>query len=314
MKKYWEHEEVKALYMQPFMDLLYQAQQTHRQHFDANSIELCSLLSIKTAACPEDCGYCAQSGHHNTGLKKQSLLPLAEVLTAAQQAKAVGAKRFCMGAAWRSPPAREFAQTLAMIKSVKALGLETCMTLGMLNNEQADALAEAGLDYYNHNLDTSPDYYSKVVSTRTYQERLDTLEKVRSAGIKVCCGGIMGLGESQTDRIEFLRQLVNLPEPPKSVPINKLIAIPGTPLGNTPPIETIELIRVIAAARLLMPASTIRLSAGRKSLSFEAQALCFYAGANSIWCGDKLLTAANNEEQADKSLFTQLGLKPLMAE
>lgn len=300
--------QITALYTQPLMDLLFQAHQVHRVNHDPNALEFASLLSIKTGACPEDCGYCSQSGHHQTAVEKEKLMSVEAVLEKAKQAKASGAKRFCMGAAWRCPPAKEMGKLQDMVKEVKALGLETCMTLGMLNDEQANALKAAGLDYYNHNLDTSPEYYSKIVSTRSYQDRLDTLSQVREAGIKVCCGGILGLGETREDRISFLHTLVNLEEPPESVPINQLIPVEGTPLAKANPIDPIELVRTVACARILMPKSKVRLSAGRLHMSDELQALCFFAGANSVWLGERLLTAENPLPSRDEVLFEKLGV------
>jgi biotin synthase len=291
----------------PFIELMAKAISTHLQYHQANEMELCSLLSIKTGACPEDCAYCPQSGHYQTDLEREKMLPLEAVLAQAKNAKAEGAKRFCMGAAWRNPPKKDFPKVLEMIKGVKALGLEACVTLGMLDDEQAKALHEAGLDYYNHNLDTSPEHYKKIISTRTYEDRLETLERVRASGINVCCGGIVGMGETREDRIEFLLQLANLPEVPKSVPINRLIPIAGTPLAETPHIDNMEFVRTIAAARIMMPASMIRLSAGRSDMSDEMQALCFLAGANSIWLGDKLLTAQNPDCDHDRNLLDNLG-------
>lgn len=309
MKKKWEYDAAKELYELPFNELIFRAQTIHRQHFKADEIELCTLLSIKTGACPEDCAYCPQSGHYHTGLQKENLLNQELVVNEAKRAKEKGATRFCMGAAWRSPPKKDFPKVLAMIKAVKSLGLETCVTLGMLDQEEALQLKEAGLDYYNHNLDTSPEYYQEIISTRTYQDRLDTLNEIQNAGIHTCCGGIIGMGESQKDRIELLMQLANLPEPPKSVPINRLIPVAGTPLKNTTMIDNFEFVRTIAAARIMMPSSMIRLSAGRETMSEEMQALCFFAGANSIWLGDKLLTQKNNDEDKDTRLFSKLGLK-----
>jgi biotin synthase len=271
------------------------------------------LLSIKTGACPEDCGYCSQSGHHKTHVEKEKLMSVEQVLDKAREAKEGGAKRFCMGAAWRCPPDKAFPELEAMIKGVKSLGMETCMTLGMLSREQATQLKEAGLDYYNHNIDTSPSYYDKVVTTRKFSDRLDTLAHVREAGMSVCCGGILGLGESRDDRIEFLMTLANLETPPESVPINRLIAVEGTPLGKMPQVEGIELVRTIATARLLMPASIIRLTAGRTEMSDELQALCFFAGANSVFIGDKLLTEENPQRTKDKLLFEKLGIDALPA-
>lgn len=307
--EHWTTEAITHLFEKPFFDLLFQAQQVHRAHFNPHQIQISSLLNIKTGTCPEDCAYCPQSGHYKTGLEKEKLWEIENVKAAAKNAKANGATRFCMGAAWRSPPKKAFESVLEMIKVVKEMGLETCVTLGMLDAEQTAQLKEAGLDYYNHNLDTSREYYPKIITTRTYQERLDTLEQVRTSGIKVCCGGILGMGETREDRIQLLKTLANLPEAPKSVPINQLIPIPGTPLGNSAPIDPFEFIRVIAAARVLMPTSWVRLSAGRKDMSDEMQALCFFAGANSIFYGDKLLTAPNPGINDDQSLFNRLNLQ-----
>lgn len=304
----WSFDAIAEIYRQPFNDLLFLAHQIHRQHHEKNKINVATLLSIKTGACPEDCGYCSQSGHHKTHVEKEKLLPLEQVLVKAKEAKDSGAKRFCMGAAWRNPPEKAMPELAAMIKGVKDMGLETCMTLGMLNSQQAKTLKEAGLDYYNHNIDTSPSYYDKVVSTRSFDDRLDTLKEVREAGINVCCGGILGMGETQDDRIEFLMTLANMPTPPESVPINRLIPVEGTPLAKARPVDGIELVRTIATARILMPASVVRLTAGRTEMSDELQALCYFAGANSIFIGDKLLTEENPQVMKDKSLFEKLGL------
>ncbi|MFT4058292.1 MAG: biotin synthase BioB [Legionella sp.] len=312
VKKQWTIPEITAIYEQSFNDLLNQAHQAHREHHEANSLQFATLLSIKTGACPEDCGYCAQSGHHKTRVEKEKLMSVADVLQKAQEAKEGGAKRFCMGAAWRCPPEKVMPQLQEMIAGVKALGLETCMTLGMLNKEQAADLKEAGLDYYNHNIDTSPSYYEKVVTTRKFSDRLQTLENVREAGINVCCGGILGLGESREDRIEFLLTLANLETPPESVPINRLIPVAGTPLAKSPQVEGIELVRTIATARLLMPKSVIRLTAGRTEMSDELQALCYFVGANSVFIGDKLLTEDNPQRHKDKILFNKLGLTEMV--
>jgi biotin synthase len=306
--KRWSIDDVAAIYNQPFNDLLYQAHTVHREHHQPNALQMATLLSIKTGACPEDCGYCSQSGHHNTELEKEKLMNVEEVLARARDAKEGGATRFCMGAAWRCPPAKVMPQLSAMIEGVKAMGLETCMTLGMLSPEQACTLKEAGLDFYNHNIDTSPSFYDKVVTTRQFSERLDTLEHVRQAGINVCCGGIVGLGETRDDRIELLLTLANLETPPESVPINRLIPVKGTPLANAQPVEGIELVRTVATARILMPNSAVRLTAGRTEMSDELQALCFFAGANSVFIGDKLLTEANPQRDKDEQLFGKLGL------
>jgi biotin synthase len=308
----WTRDEVQALFDLPFNDLLFRAQTMHRQYFDPNQVQLSTLLSIKTGACPEDCGYCPQSVRYDTGLEKEALMEVGAVVQAAKEAKANGASRFCMGAAWRSPKDRDLAKVEAMVKEVKALGLETCMTLGMLKEHQAERLAEAGLDYYNHNLDTSPQYYGKVITTRTYQDRLDTLENVRKAGMKTCCGGIVGMGEQPEDRAELLRQLANLPQHPDSVPINDLVQVDGTPLaiGKVAPIDPLDFVRVIAVARIMMPKAYVRLSAGRTAMSDEVQALCFFAGANSIFYGDKLLTTQNPQNAKDQALFARLGIRP----
>lgn len=309
----WTQQDVARLYTQPFNDLLFQAHTVHREHHSANALQVATLLSIKTGACPEDCGYCSQSGHHKTAVEKEKLMSVENVLDKAREAMEGGAKRFCMGAAWRCPPEKVMPELKAMISGVKAMGLETCMTLGMLNTSQASELKDAGLDYYNHNIDTSPSYYDKVVTTRRFSDRLDTLAHVREAGINVCCGGIVGLGESRDDRIEFLLTLANLPMPPESVPINRLLAVPGTPLANAEPVEGIELVRTVATARLLMPGSVIRLTAGRTEMSDELQALCYFAGANSVFIGDKLLTGDNPRLEKDKVLFDKLGLEALPA-
>ena len=307
----WTHDEVRALFALPFNDLLFRAQTIHRQHFDPNAVQLSTLLSIKTGACPEDCGYCPQSARFTTGLKAEPLMPLAEVTQAARDAKANGATRFCMGAAWRAPKDKDIERVAEMVREVKALGLETCVTLGMLKPDQARNLARAGLDYYNHNLDTSPEYYKDVITTRTYEDRLETLGNVRDAGLKVCCGGIVGMGESETDRVEFLRALANLPAHPESVPINELVPVAGTPLVDAAPLDALEFVRTIAVARILMPQSYVRLSAGRTTMSEETQALCFFAGANSIFYGERLLTTQNPQNDRDRALFAKLGIHPL---
>lgn len=306
----WSQKEVEALFSQPFMDLMFQAQQVHRQHFEPNRVQLSTLISIKTGACPEDCAYCPQSGHYDTELEKEKLLPISEILEAAQQAVDSGATRFCMGAAWRSPSDKELPQVLATVKAVKELGLETCATLGMLKPEQAHQLAEAGLDYYNHNLDTSENYYDQIITTRTYQDRLDTLQSVRDAGMNVCAGGIVGMGEDESDRIGLLRTLANLPKPPESVPINMLVKIPGTPLEAVDDLDEFDFIRTVAVARILMPESYVRLSAGRDEMNDQMQALCFMAGANSIFYGDELLTTDNSSCGHDQALFERLGIRP----
>lgn len=309
LKTNWQKSAIDELFSLTFMQLMFTAQQIHRQHFNPNKIQISTLLSIKTGACPEDCGYCSQSGRYNTGLVKEKLSELTEVIASAKAAKDKGATRFCMGAAWRNPPKKHFPKVLAMVKAVKDLGMETCVTLGMLEQEQAQQLKAVGLDYYNHNLDTSPEYYGKVITTRCYQDRLDTIAQVQQAGIKVCCGGILGLGETRADRVSMLHTLANMSPPPESVPINNLIAIPGTPLANQQSIDNFEFIRTIAAARITMPKSVIRLSAGRDAMNDEMQALCFMAGANSIFLGNKLLTAPNPKVDHDKALFARLGLE-----
>ncbi|TGP22246.1 MULTISPECIES: biotin synthase BioB [unclassified Mesorhizobium] len=307
----WGREAAQAVYDLPFNDLLFRAQMIHRQNFDPNRVQLSRLLSIKTGGCPEDCGYCSQSSHHQSGLKASKLMEVKRVIAEATKARDAGATRYCMGAAWRSPKERDMDAVVAMVEGVKALGMETCMTLGMLDVGQAQRLKQAGLDYYNHNIDTSERYYSEVISTRTFADRLDTLANVRDSGIKVCCGGIVGMGEEKADRIDMLVTLANLPEPPDSVPINMLIPIEGTPLGEAEPIEPIEFVRTIALARIMMPKSHVRLSAGRTAMSDEMQALCFFAGANSIFVGDTLLTAENPGEDKDSALFRRLGIKPM---
>ena len=305
----WTLDEVQALFDQPFNDLLFAAQSVHRAHFDPNEVQVSTLLSIKTGACPEDCGYCSQSANHETGLERERLLPLDEVVTAAEAARAAGATRFCMGAAWRNPTDRNLDAVIEMVAAVHALGMETCVTLGMLTADQAGRLKTAGLDYYNHNLDTSPEFYGQVITTRTYQDRLNTLGHIRAAGLKTCSGGILGMGESRRDRASMLHQLATLPAHPESVPINLLVQVEGTPLFGTEALDPLELVRCIAAARVLMPASYVRLSAGRSEMSDELQALCYLAGANSIFYGDRLLTAANAEAERDRALFARLGLR-----
>ncbi len=305
----WQLAEVKALFRLPFNDLLYRAQAVHRRHFDANEIQISSLLSIKTGACSEDCAYCPQSARYDTAVKREHLMPLEDVLKAAAQAKAQGASRFCMGAAWRSPKDRDLEQVARMIEGVSSLGLETCVTLGMLTDRQAHRLKEAGLDYYNHNLDTSEAYYAEIITTRTYQDRLDTLRRVRDAGIHVCCGGIVGMGESEDDRAKLLLELAALPQHPESVPINLLVQVAGTPLAGTEKLDPFIFVRTIAVARILMPASRVRLSAGRTAMSDEMQALCFFAGANSIFYGERLLTTENPLVERDRGLFDRLGLR-----
>lgn len=306
----WSIDEVNEIFSLPFNDLLFVAQSIHRRHFNPNQVQTSTLLSIKTGACPEDCAYCPQSGHYNTGFSKEQLLAIEEVVQNAKNAKEAGATRFCMGAAWRSPREKDLPVVLEMVRAVKSLGMETCVTLGMLSKDQADALKEAGLDYYNHNLDTSPEYYSSIITTRTYQDRLDTLQFVRNAGINVCAGGIVGMGETRKDRLGLLQQLTNLPEHPQSVPINMLVAVKGTPLENTEKLDWLEFVRTIATARILMPQSYVRLSAGREAMSEEMQALCFNAGANSIFYGEKLLTTGNPDVERDLNLFAKLGINP----
>ncbi|MDL9999401.1 biotin synthase BioB [Variovorax sp. J22P240] len=305
----WPDAEVEALYELPFMDLLFRAQTVHREHFDANEVQLSTLLSIKTGGCSEDCGYCSQSAHFEAGVQATKLMPLEEVVEAAQAAKAQGATRFCMGAAWRSPKERDMEKVIDMVREVRALGLETCMTLGMLEAEQARALKEAGLDYYNHNLDSAPDFYGNIIGTRTYRDRLETLDQVRKAGINVCCGGIIGMGESRTQRAGLIAQLANLAPYPESVPINNLVAVKGTPLADTAPIDPFEFVRTIAVARITMPRAMVRLSAGRQQMDEALQALCFAAGANSIFYGDRLLTTGNPQADGDRRLFERLGLR-----
>ena len=313
------HAEIAALFDLPFMDLMYRAQQVHRAHHDANKVQRSTLLSIKTGGCAENCGYCSQSASFDTGLKASKLMDHDAVVASAKAAKAAGSERFCMGAAWRSPKERDMPALTAMVAEVKALGLETCMTLGMLDRGQADRLAEAGLDYYNHNLDSGPEFYGEVVTTRSYADRLDTLEHVRASGMAVCCGGILGMGEARKDRVDFLHALVNLPKHPESVPLNALVPIAGTPIGDRmiaegeARIDDIEFVRTVAVARILMPTSSVRLSAGRESMSQAAQALCFLAGANSIFTGDRLLTTGNAGDDADGALFAALGLSAMGA-
>ena len=306
----WTMSQVTELFNKPLLDLLFEAQQTHRQHFDPRQVQVSTLLSIKTGACPEDCKYCPQSGHYNTGLEKEKLLEVQKVLEEAARAKAIGSTRFCMGAAWKHPSAKDMPYVLEMVKGVKALGLETCMTLGKLDQEQTVALADAGLDYYNHNLDTSPEFYGKIITTRTYADRLQTLNYVRESGMKICSGGILGMGESLDDRAGLLIQLANLPEHPESVPINMLVKVAGTPLENADDVDPFDFIRMLAVARILMPQSHVRLSAGREAMNEQMQALAFLAGANSIFYGDKLLTTANPQADKDMQLFARLGIKP----
>jgi biotin synthase len=305
----WNRAEVAALLALPFPELLFRAQSVHREHFDPTKIQISTLLSIKTGGCPEDCGYCPQAAGYETGTKAGKLMAVEKVLEEARAAKEKGAARFCMGAAWRSPKEHDLDTVCEMVAGVKALGMESCVTLGMLSGAQAEKLKLAGLDYYNHNLDTSPEYYGQVISTRTYQDRLDTLEAVRDAGINVCCGGIVGMGEDESDRAGLIATLASLPVPPESVPINALVAVEGTPLAKSEPIDAIDFVRVVAAARITMPKSYVRLSAGREAMSDEAQALCFLAGANSIFHGEKLLTTKNATVPHDEALFAKLGMQ-----
>jgi len=304
----WSVGAIEDLLALPFADLLYRAQQVHREHFDANEVQLSTLLSIKTGGCSEDCGYCPQSAHFDTGVKASKLLPVDEVVEAARAAQANGATRFCMGAAWREPAERHVEPLVEMVREVKALGMETCMTLGMLSDEQARALADAGLDYYNHNLDTAPELYGAIISTRTYQDRLDTLARVRSVGVAVCCGGIVGMGESRRHRAGLIAQLANLDPYPESVPINNLVQVEGTPLAGTDPLDPFEFVRTIAAARITMPRARVRLSAGREQMDEALQALCLLAGANSIFYGERLLTTANPQAERDRALLARLGM------
>ena len=306
----WTLQEARALFAMPFNDLLYHAQRVHRQNFDPNRVQVSTLLSIKTGACPEDCAYCPQSVRYETSVGREELMELDEVLAAASAARRNGATRFCMGAAYRGPKPKQLEQIKAMVREVRALGLETCATLGMLTPEQAHELKDAGLDYYNHNLDTSEAFYSEIITTRTYQDRLDTLAAVRDAGLNVCCGGILGMGESETDRLQLLLTLATMPQHPESVPINQLVQVEGTPLHGLPPLDPLELVRTVATARLLMPKSYLRLSAGRTDMSDAVQALCFLAGANSIFYGEKLLTTPNPGRTKDEELFARLGLQP----
>ena len=309
----WQAAEVQALFDLPFNDLLFKAQTIHRMHFNPNEVQVSTLLSIKTGSCPEDCKYCPQSAHYNTGLEKQRLMEVEAVLKKAAEAKEKGSSRFCMGAAWKNPNKRDMPYVLDMVKGVRAMGLETCMTLGMLDEKQAGQLADAGLDYYNHNLDTSPEFYDKIITTRTYGDRLDTLQNVRDSGMKICSGGIIGMGERKTDRVGLLAQLANLPVQPESVPINMLVKVPGTPMENVEDLDPLEFVRCLAVARILMPKSHVRLSAGREEMSDEMQAMCFLAGANSIFYGECLLTTPNPEAHKDMQLFERLGIKPEQA-
>ena len=304
----WPVEDVLALFNLPFNELIFRAQTVHRENFDPNEVEFATLLSIKTGGCPEDCGYCPQAARYDTGVTAQKILPLEEVLTAAREAKSHGATRFCMGAAWREPKDRDLEKVEEMVREVKALGLETCATLGMLGEGQAEKLKDAGLDYYNHNLDTAPEFYNNIISTRDYQNRLDTLERVRGVGIKVCCGGIVGMGESRLQRAGLMAQLCNMEPYPESVPVNNLVQVEGTPLHGTEPIDPLEFVRTVAVARITMPKARVRLSAGRREMGEAIQALCFVAGANSIFYGDKLLTTGNPEADADVALLNKLGM------
>ena len=310
-RKQWQADEIADLFALPFNDLIFQAASIHRQHFDPNEVQISTLLSIKTGACPEDCKYCSQSVHNHTGLEREKLLAVKKVVEAAKQAKEDGATRFCMGAGWRSPHKKDMPYVIDMVQQVKALGLETCMTLGMLDEQKAQQLASAGLDYYNHNLDTSPEYYDQIITTRSYSERIDTLTEVRNAGIKVCAGGIVGMGEERKDRVGLLQQLANLPVPPESVPINNLVKVEGTPLENVDDLDPFEFVRTVAVARILMPSSYVRLSAGRQQMNDEMQALCFLAGANSIFYGERLLTTENPQTLQDQKLLQRLGMAGL---
>jgi biotin synthase len=306
----WTVAEIEGLFAQPFLDLLLDAQRVHRLHFTPNTVQMSTLLSIKTGACPEDCAYCPQSIRYDTGLSREALMEVAAVKESAQRAKAAGATRFCMGAAYRSPKARDLDVICAMVQEVRALGLESCATLGMLEPEQAQQLKSAGLDYYNHNLDTSAEFYGQIITTRSFQDRLDTLSAVREAGLKVCCGGIIGMGETTRDRASMLATLAGLPQHPESVPINELVQVPGTPLHGLAPVDPFDFIRTIAVARIVLPRSHVRLSAGRTQMSDETQALCFMAGANSIFYGEKLLTTGNPDVEQDRNLLARLGLRP----
>ena len=308
----WTREELAALFALPFADLIYQAQTVHRRHFVPNEVQISTLLSIKTGGCAEDCGYCSQSASHETGLKASKLMDVSAVVADAKAAKHAGATRFCMGAAWRSPKDKDLDAVCEMVSEVKSLGMETCVTLGMLTQDQATKLRDAGLDYYNHNIDTSPEYYEQIVTTRTFQDRLDTLDAVREAGINVCCGGIVGMGESEADRVGMIHSLCTLPQHPESVPINMLMRVEGTKLADAAPIEALDFVRTVAVARIAMPKSFVRLSAGREYMSDEAQALCFLAGANSIFYGEKLLTTPNPEAHKDRQLLARLGMTAMV--
>ncbi len=310
-KPRWSIAQVEALYDLPFNDLVYRAHGVHREHFDANAVQLSTLLSVKTGGCPEDCGYCPQAARYDTGVANEETLPLDRVVAAARLAKESGATRFCMGAAWRGPKQRDLERVVEMVKAVRALGLETCATLGLLKEGQAEQLRAAGLDYYNHNLDTAPEFYGEIITTRTQDDRLDTLERVRAAGIHVCCGGIVGMGETRRTRATLMAQLANLDPQPESVPINNLVQVAGTPLEGTDPLDPLEFVRTIASARITMPRAMVRLSAGRQEMNDGIQALCFFAGANSIFYGEKLLTTGNPDVERDRALFARLGLHPL---
>lgn len=305
----WDAASVLALFELPFPELLYRAQTVHREHFDPGVVQACTLLSVKTGACPEDCSYCSQSIRYDTGLERESLMDVDKVRESARRARDAGASRLCMGAAWRSPKERDLQVLEEMVRAVREEGLETCVSAGMLKEGQAERLAAAGLDYYNHNIDTSPEYYNEIITTRTFDDRIETLERVRESGVHVCCGGIIGMGEARSDRAEMLRTLANLPEPPRSVPVNQLVPIPGTPLGDLEPVEPMEMVRTIAVARILMPQSWVRLSAGREHMSDELQTLAFCAGANSIFYGEKLLTTSNPDENHDRALLERLGMR-----
>ena len=307
----WTREEVSALFALPFNDLLFRAHAVHREHHDPNAVQVSTLLSIKTGGCPEDCAYCPQAQRYDTGVQAQKLLEIDEVLARARAAKEAGASRFCMGAAWRGPKDRDIPKVAAIVSAVKGLGLETCATLGLLGDGHAQALKDAGLDYYNHNIDTAPEFYGEIIHTREYQDRLETLEQVRDAGLKTCCGGIVGMGETREQRAGLLQALANLPAHPQSVPINQLVPVPGTPLANAEPLDPFEFVRAIAVARILMPRSIVRLSAGRQQMDDAVQALCFFAGAGSIFLGDKLLTTGNPDVEADHTLFRRLDLHPM---
>jgi len=306
----WQKAEIEGLFELPFNELMYRAQQVHRDYFDANEVQVSTLLSIKTGGCPEDCAYCPQSVHHESALEPESLMAIEAVVDAARAARQAGASRFCMGAAWRNPRGRNFERVLEMVERVRAEGLETCMTLGMLDEQQTRRLKDAGLDYYNHNLDTSPEFYGEIISTRSYQDRLDTIQRVRDAGINVCCGGIVGMGETRADRVSLMQQLAGQKPHPESVPVNLLVRVEGTPLAGQADLDAFEFVRTIAVARILMPQSRVRLSAGREQMNNELQALCFLAGANSIFYGEKLLTTPNPEADQDRQLFERLGLRP----